>query len=183
MVEKGDHSHGLKARKLKKFKSTFMIRLKNLTWYSNSTAGLPKSVILPALRILKFEPFFGHGTFISLFLDGEWKSRWSRENQSYPRFPNKIRKQPTIVQRRRCKYSQRFSEILRTFQRLPTITRSIDRIYISRFIWTLFPFNLVGTKSNGDEQLKKIAEEIFKSGGTVTPHALTVWRPYNLSEM
>ncbi|XP_027051214.1 acyl-CoA dehydrogenase family member 9, mitochondrial-like [Pocillopora damicornis] len=31
-----------------------------------------------------------------------------------------------------------------------------------------------GTKSNGDEQLKKIAEEIFKSGGTVTPHALTV---------
>ena len=179
MVEKGDHSHGLKARKLKKFKSTFMI---HLTWYSNSTDCQKVSFSLRK-EFLNSSLFFGHGTFISLFLDGEWKSRWSRENQSYPRFPIKIRKQPMIVQRRRCKYLQRFSEILRTFQRLPTITRSIDRIYISRFIWTLFPFNLAGTKSNGDEQLKKIAEEIFKSGGTVTPHALTVWRPYNLSEM
>ena len=179
MVEKGDHSHGLKARKLKKFKSTFMIHLKNLTWHSNSTDcqkvsfSLRKEFLNSSLFLVT-----GH-----LFLDEEWKSSWSRENQSYPRFLNKIRKQPTIVQRRRCKYSQRFSEILRTFQRLPTITWSIDRIYISRFIWTLFPFNLAGTKSNGDEQLKKIAEEIFKSGGTVTPHALTVWRPYNLSEM
>lgn len=31
-----------------------------------------------------------------------------------------------------------------------------------------------GAKSNGDEQLKKIADDIFNSGGPVAPHALTV---------
>ncbi|XP_022784456.1 acyl-CoA dehydrogenase family member 9, mitochondrial-like [Stylophora pistillata] len=31
-----------------------------------------------------------------------------------------------------------------------------------------------GEKSNGDEQLKKIADDIFNSGGPVAPHALTV---------
>ena len=182
MVEKGDHSDGLKVRKLKKFKSTFMIRLKNLTWYSNSTDCQKVSFSLRK-EFLNSSLFSvtGH-LFLCFSMENEGVVDHVRI-RSYPKFPIKIRKQPMIVQRCRCRYLQRFSEILRTFRRLPTITRSIDRIYISRFTWTLFPFNPAGTKSNGDEQLKKIAEEIFKSGGTVTPHALTVWRPYNLSEM
>ena len=39
---------------------------------------------------------------------------------------------------------------------------------------TLFPSYPSGSTKNGDEELKKIAEEIFSSGGCVAPHTLNV---------
>jgi len=37
-----------------------------------------------------------------------------------------------------------------------------------------FSFISIGSTKNGDEELKKIAEEIFNNGGCVAPHTLNV---------
>ena len=77
----------------------------------------------------------------------------------------------------RSLYLKRFTE--NTFRR--NMRNSVGRtgsnipcIYYKNTRKYLLPSCPSGSTKNGDEELKKIAEEIFSNGGCVAPHTLNV---------
>lgn len=77
----------------------------------------------------------------------------------------------------RSLYLKRFTE--NTFRR--NMRNSVGRtgsnipyIYYKNTRKSLLPSCPSGSTKNGDEELKKIAEEIFSNGGCVAPHTLNV---------
>ena len=77
----------------------------------------------------------------------------------------------------RSLYLKRFTE--NTFRR--NMRNSVGRtgsyipyIYYKNTPKSLLPSCPSGSTKNGDEELKKIAEEIFSNGGCVAPHTLNV---------
>ena len=89
----------------------------------------------------------------------------------------------------RSLYLKRFTE--NTFQRnmRNSVGQATRFFFFFFFFWTgskipyiyykntrksLLPSCPSGSTKNGDEELKKIAEEIFSNGGCVAPHTLNV---------